>query len=204
MHLAHRCWLAMSFDAGFPTGQAVVGLVSGKERKKVKGGLLREAKTNPAMVSFTRIPTWFRRQAFGSLVMAKASRLGKFFRVPPARSASQKTKVVWPMRKNIKKAIPVRYHDGLSQLRPNAGGIDIGASDVWVDVGNKDAEPVRKFETFTADLNRMGDWLKSCGIPDRGDGIDGSVLDSGKSDSGIERDRSLFSECAAGEKCEWA
>jgi len=68
------------------------------------------------------------------------------------------------MRKNIKKAIPVRYHDGLSQLRPNAGGIDIGASDVWVDVGNKDAEPVRKFETFTADLNRMGDWLKSCGI----------------------------------------
>jgi transposase len=68
------------------------------------------------------------------------------------------------MRKNIKKAIPVRYHDGLSQLRPNAGGIDIGASEVWVDVGNKDAEPVRMFETFTADLNRMGDWLKSCGI----------------------------------------
>ena len=68
------------------------------------------------------------------------------------------------MRKKIKKAIPVRYHDGLSQLRPNAGGIDIGASEVWVDVGNKDAEPVRMFETFTADLNRMGDWLKSCGI----------------------------------------
>src|SRR5262245_62151110 len=68
------------------------------------------------------------------------------------------------MRNSIKKAIPVRYHDGLSQLRPNAGGIDIGAGDVWVDVGNKDAEPVRKFETFTADLNRMGDWLKSCGI----------------------------------------
>src|SRR5207253_3513335 len=68
------------------------------------------------------------------------------------------------MRKKIKKAIPVRYHDGLSQLRPNAGGIDIGASEVWVDVGNKDAEPTRMFETFTADLNRMGDWLKSCGI----------------------------------------
>src|SRR5438094_568142 len=30
------------------------------------------------------------------------------------------------MRKKIKKAIPVRYHDGLSQLRPNAGGNDIG------------------------------------------------------------------------------
>jgi len=68
------------------------------------------------------------------------------------------------MRKKIKKVIPFRYHDGLSQLRPNAGGIDIGASEVWVDVGNKDAEPIRVFETFTADLNRMGDWLKSCGI----------------------------------------
>jgi hypothetical protein len=68
------------------------------------------------------------------------------------------------MRKKIKKAIPVRCYDGLSQLRPNAGGIDIGGSEVWVDVGNKDAEPTRMFETFTADLNRMGDWLKSCGI----------------------------------------
>jgi len=38
-------------NASFPTGQAVVGLVSGKERKKIKGGVLREAKTNPAMVS---------------------------------------------------------------------------------------------------------------------------------------------------------
>ena len=60
--------------------------------------------------------------------------------------------------------MPVRYHDGLSQLRPNAGGIDIGASEIWVDVGKKDADPIRMFETFTADLNRMGDWLKSCGI----------------------------------------
>jgi transposase len=68
------------------------------------------------------------------------------------------------MRKKIQKAIPVRHHDQLSPLRPNAAGIDIGASEVWVDVGNKDAKPVRMFETFTVDLNRMGDWLKSCGI----------------------------------------
>src|SRR6266446_3792762 len=63
-----------------------------------------------------------------------------------------------------KKTMPIRFHDGLPQLRANAGGIDIGASEVWVDVGSKDAEAVRKFETFTADLNQMGDWLKSCGI----------------------------------------
>jgi transposase len=68
------------------------------------------------------------------------------------------------MRKNIKKATQVRYYDGLAQIRRNAAGIDIGASEVWVDVGNKDIEPTRMFETFTADLNRMGDWLKSCGI----------------------------------------
>ena len=66
--------------------------------------------------------------------------------------------------KKNKKVVPLTYHDGLSQLRWNAGGIDIGASEVWVDVGGADAEPVRVFETFTADLNRMGDWLKSCGI----------------------------------------
>jgi hypothetical protein len=66
--------------------------------------------------------------------------------------------------KKLKKVIPVRYHDGLPQLRANAAGIDIGASEIWVDVGNKDAEPVRIFETFTADLNRMGDWLKSAAV----------------------------------------
>src|SRR5262249_50797227 len=34
----------------------------------------------------------------------------------------------------------------------------LGPAKYGVDVGNKDAEPVRMFETFTADLNRMGDW----------------------------------------------
>jgi len=107
------------------------------------------------------------------------------------------------MRKKIKKATPVRYHDGLSQLRPNAGGIDVGASEVWVDVGNRDGEPTRMFETFTADLNRMGDWLKSCGIQTVAMESTGvywipvcQILES-------KGDRSLFSECSAGEKCEW-
>jgi hypothetical protein len=38
------------------------------------------------------------------------------------------------MRKKIKKAIPVRYHDGLSTLRPNAGGIDIGGRSESIDL----------------------------------------------------------------------
>jgi hypothetical protein len=36
---------------------------------------------------------------------------------------------------------------------------------MWVDVGvENDATPVRSFETFTADLNAMAQWLKTCGI----------------------------------------
>lgn len=68
------------------------------------------------------------------------------------------------MAKSSKKATAIRFQDGLPQIRANAGGIDVGASEIWVDVGSKDAKPVRRFETFTADLNEMADWLKCCGI----------------------------------------
>jgi transposase len=68
------------------------------------------------------------------------------------------------MGKKSRKATAPKYDEGLPQLRANAAGIDIGASEIWVDVGNKDAEPVRRFETFTADLNAMADWLKERGI----------------------------------------
>src|SRR5215468_7929290 len=69
------------------------------------------------------------------------------------------------MSKSVKKATPIRFHEGLQQLRKDAGGMDIGASEIWVDVGlENDSEPVRRFETFTADLNRMAEWLIDCGI----------------------------------------
>jgi transposase len=29
---------------------------------------------------------------------------------------------------------------------------------------DRDSEPVRRFECFTADLHRMADWLQSCGV----------------------------------------
>jgi hypothetical protein len=42
--------------------------------------------------------------------------------------------------------------------------MDIGAREIWVDVGvENDSEPVRRFETFTADLNRMAEWLIAVG-----------------------------------------
>ena len=69
------------------------------------------------------------------------------------------------MSKVQRKRPNIQYQEGLKQIRRDAAGLDVGASERWVDVGiENDAEPVRRFETFTADLNAMADWLKSCGI----------------------------------------
>jgi transposase len=53
----------------------------------------------------------------------------------------------------------------LSQVHPQAAGIDIGASEHWVSIPSElDPEPVRKFSCFTADLYAIAEWLKSRGI----------------------------------------
>ena len=54
---------------------------------------------------------------------------------------------------------------GLEVVHPHAAGIDVGnsAHDVAVRP-DRDSEPVRRFECFTADLHRMADWLQSCGV----------------------------------------
>jgi len=50
-------------------------------------------------------------------------------------------------------------------LRPNAAGIDIGATEIYVAVpGDRDIRSVRRFDSFTADLHEAAKWLKSCGI----------------------------------------
>jgi len=50
-------------------------------------------------------------------------------------------------------------------LEPNAGGIDIGAREIFVAVPpDRDERPVRVFETFTEDLHAMARWLKACGV----------------------------------------
>jgi len=50
-------------------------------------------------------------------------------------------------------------------FEPNAAGIDIGAREIFVAVPpERDADPVRKCETFTGDLHRMAEWLIGCGI----------------------------------------
>jgi transposase len=50
-------------------------------------------------------------------------------------------------------------------LQPNAAGIDIGATEIYVAVPpDRDVNPVRCFETFTPDLHALVDWLQTCGI----------------------------------------
>jgi len=65
-------------------------------------------------------------------------------------------------RSQVKKA---RRLDALEQINRNAAGIDIGGEEVYVAVPpDRDAESVRSFPTFTADLRRMAEWLKACRI----------------------------------------
>ena len=47
----------------------------------------------------------------------------------------------------------------------NAAGIDIGATQIFVAVpADRDVESIRCFDTFTADLERLVDWLELCQI----------------------------------------
>ena len=53
----------------------------------------------------------------------------------------------------------------LSCIEPNAAGIDIGATEIFVALPqDRDPSPVRRFETFTEDLHRLKDWLRQHGI----------------------------------------
>jgi transposase len=54
---------------------------------------------------------------------------------------------------------------GLDVVHSRAAGIDVGNSAHYVAVRpDQDAEPVRRFECFTADLHRLADWLEACGV----------------------------------------
>ena len=54
---------------------------------------------------------------------------------------------------------------GLDVVHPNAAGIDVGNSVHYVAVRpDRDPDPVRRFECFTADLHRLADWLVQCRV----------------------------------------
>jgi transposase len=55
--------------------------------------------------------------------------------------------------------------DALEQINLDAAGIDVGANEIYVAVPRgRDVESVRVFGPFTADLERLADWLRQCGI----------------------------------------
>lgn len=53
----------------------------------------------------------------------------------------------------------------LKSMNPDAAGIDIGSRFHVVAVPpDRDDNPVRSFDSFTGDLHRLADWMKSCGV----------------------------------------
>ena len=55
--------------------------------------------------------------------------------------------------------------DALQVCHPHAAGIDIGEAEHWVAVPpGCDPQPVRRFGTFTVDLDAVADWLIDCGV----------------------------------------
>jgi transposase len=55
--------------------------------------------------------------------------------------------------------------DALQVCHPHAAGIDIGEAEHWVAVPpGRAPQPVRRFGTFTVDLDALADWLIDCGV----------------------------------------
>jgi transposase len=68
-------------------------------------------------------------------------------------------------KKRSKRQKKVKELDALEQINLNAAGIDIGAEEVYVAVPKgRDEESVCAFQTFTADLYQLADWLETCGV----------------------------------------
>src|SRR5438034_5468060 len=64
-----------------------------------------------------------------------------------------------------RKRVPKKKNAVVPILNPDAAGIDIGASEIYVAVpADRDPEPVRMFLTFTADLRSLADWLQQCRV----------------------------------------
>jgi hypothetical protein len=68
-------------------------------------------------------------------------------------------------RQNKKKIVSAPRLESLKQINPNAAGVDVGATELYVCVPqDRDPQPVRVFGTFTRDLGAIAAWLKQCGV----------------------------------------
>jgi len=74
-------------------------------------------------------------------------------------------KKLWRNQKQRKEWVRRLQSDnpGLEVVHPQAAGIDVGNSMHYVAVRpDRDPQPVRRFECFTADLHCLADWLQRC------------------------------------------
>jgi transposase len=67
-------------------------------------------------------------------------------------------------RRDLQRQLSVE-EPGLEIVNRNVAGIDVGNESHYVAVPpGRDPQPVQEFGSWTADLERMADWLKACGI----------------------------------------
>jgi transposase len=67
--------------------------------------------------------------------------------------------------KNKKRINKKQKKESFSLINPNAAGIDVGSTSMYVAVPeDRSNQPVRKFGTYTKDLHELAEWLINCGI----------------------------------------
>jgi transposase len=70
-----------------------------------------------------------------------------------------------PRKSRKKRSQKTDVTAGLEAIHPHAAGIDVGSAEHYVAVPvGRDPHPVQTFGSFTADLHRMAQWLKTCRI----------------------------------------
>lgn len=63
------------------------------------------------------------------------------------------------------KGSSIRPIQPLREINPDAAAVDIGSESLYACVpADRDPEFVQRFDTFTVDIQQMGDWFKKCGI----------------------------------------
>jgi transposase len=79
------------------------------------------------------------------------------FSAASGRMSGQKESVEMPRKSKREMQLPV--------LHPDAAGVDIGADEIFVAVpADRDSDPVRRFATFTPDLQAAAEWLSAVGV----------------------------------------
>jgi len=60
---------------------------------------------------------------------------------------------------------PTNSLESMTLVHPNAAGLDIGSREIWAAVRpDLPGDTVRRFATFTPDLEALADWLQECGV----------------------------------------